>query len=66
MKLRDRVGEAAQPISPLKAVLTVLTAVIYAVAWIVGALWRGVSWSIGYLVTAAALGFRDAAGKGRP
>ena len=62
--LRDQVETEARELRPHLVVLTIITAVLFAVGWLVGVVFRGVWLVVAWAWTAARVGFRAGRGGG--
>lgn len=62
-RLVEQVREHARPVNPLRALVSLVLAVLIAVAWVAGIVWRGAGWAVGYAHTAVLVGWKAATTK---
>lgn len=63
-QLLDQVDENARELRPGRVVLTVVFAVLFAIGWLVGAVFRAVWLVIAWAWAAAVVGFNTSSGRG--
>lgn len=63
-QIYQRVSENARPLRLGRALLTLLVAVVFALAWLVGVTLRALAVVLGWAGEAARLGFRDGRRRG--
>jgi hypothetical protein len=63
-QIRDRVDIEARELKPHLLALTIVTAVLFALGWLVGVAFRGVWLVVAWALAAAKVGFNAGRGKG--
>lgn len=63
-QIRDQVDIEARELKPHLLALTIVTAVLFALGWLVGVVFRGVWLVVAWALAAAKVGFNAGRGKG--